>query len=69
MAQRRHGFIDPWVRKIPWGRKWQPTLVFLTGKSHEQRAQVGYSPCGHKQLDMTEHTHTYMHTHTHTHKE
>ena len=20
---RRHGF-DPWVRKIPWRRKWQP---------------------------------------------
>ena len=21
--------IDPWVRKIPWRRKWQPTPVFL----------------------------------------
>ena len=26
--------LDPWVRKIPWRRKWQPTLVFLPGKSH-----------------------------------
>ena len=25
---RRHGF-DPWVGKIPWRRKWQPTPVFL----------------------------------------
>ena len=29
---RRHGF-DPWVRKIPWRRKWQPTPVFLPGES------------------------------------
>ena len=28
---RRHGF-DPWVRKIPWRRKWQTTLVLLPGK-------------------------------------
>ena len=26
-----YGF-DPWVRKIPWRRKWQPTLVFFLGK-------------------------------------
>ena len=25
---------DPWVRKIPWRRKWQPASVFLPGKSH-----------------------------------
>ena len=30
---KRVGF-DPWVRKIPWRRKWQPTPVFLPGKSH-----------------------------------
>ena len=29
----RHGF-DPWVEKIPWKRKWQPTPVFLPGESH-----------------------------------
>ena len=28
---KRHGF-DPWVRKIPWRRKWQPTAVFLHGQ-------------------------------------
>ena len=38
--------LDPWIRKISWRRKWQPTLVFLPGKSHEQRSLVGYSPTG-----------------------
>ena len=36
--------FNPWVRKIPWRRKWQPTPVFLPGKSHGQRSLVGYSP-------------------------
>ena len=30
--------FSPWVRKIPWRRKWQPTPVFLPGKSHGQRS-------------------------------
>ena len=29
---RRHRF-DPWVRKCPWRRAWQPTPVFLLGES------------------------------------
>jgi len=29
--------FDPWVGKIPWRRKWQPTLVFMPEKSHGQR--------------------------------
>ena len=37
--------------------KWQPTSVFLPGKSHGQRSVVGYSPCGHKELDTTERLH------------
>ena len=40
--------------KIPWRRKWQPTPVFLAGKSHGGRSLVGYSPWGHKESDMTE---------------
>jgi len=32
MRRRRHEFI-PWVGKIPWGRAWQPTPVFLPGES------------------------------------
>ena len=38
---KRCGF-DPWVGKIPWRRKWQPTPVFLPGKSHGQRSLAGY---------------------------
>ena len=37
---KRLGF-DPWVRKIPWNRRWQPTLVFLPGKSHGRRSLAG----------------------------
>ena len=32
------------VRKIPWRRKWQPTPVFLPGKSHGQRSLEDYTP-------------------------
>ena len=46
---RRLGF-NPWVRKIPWRRKWQWTPVFLPGESHGQRSLVGYSPWGHKRV-------------------
>ena len=46
--------LHPWVGKIPWNRKWQPTPVFLPGKFHGQRSLVGYSPWGRKELDMTE---------------
>ena len=47
--QKRHGF-HLWVGKIPWRRAWQPTKVFLPGKSHGQRNLVGYSPWGHKSV-------------------
>ena len=53
---RRHrkcGF-NPWVRKIPWRRAWQPTPVFLAGGVHGERSLVGYSPWGCKESDMTE---------------
>ena len=33
----------PWVRKIPWRRKWQATPAFLPGKFHGQRSLAGYS--------------------------
>ena len=49
---RRPGF-DPWVGKIPWRRKWQPTPVLLPWKSHGRRSLVGYSPWGCKESDMT----------------
>ena len=53
-AQKRHGF-GPWVGKISWSRKWQPSPVFLPGKFHGQWSLVGYSSGGHKESDMTEH--------------
>ena len=36
-----------------WKRKWQPTPVFLPGKSHGQRSPAGYSPRGCKESDRT----------------
>ena len=39
------------VRKVPWNRKWQPTPVFLPGKSHEERSLVDCSPWGCKGHD------------------
>ena len=39
---RTPGF-DPWVQKIPWRRKWQPTPGFLPGESHGQRSLVAGS--------------------------
>ena len=50
---KRCGF-DPWVRKILWRRKWQPTLVFFPGKSHRQRSLAGYSTRDSKESDTTE---------------
>ena len=32
----RRSRFNPWVRKIPWRRKWQPTPVFLPGESHRK---------------------------------
>ena len=54
---RRPGF-DPWVGKITWRRKWQPTPVFLPGKFLGQRNMVGYSPWGCKESDTTEQLHS-----------
>ena len=53
-AKRR--VFDPWVGKIPWRRKWQPTPVFFPGESHGQRSLVGYSPRGRNASDVTEAT-------------
>ena len=44
----------------PLERGMEPTPVFLNGKSHGQKSLAGYSPWGHKELDMTEElTHTH----------
>ena len=54
----RPGF-DPWVGKIPWTGKWQPTPVFLPGKSHGQRSLAGLQSIGSQRVGHnwgTEHT-------------
>ena len=43
MQETQEMWVPSWVRKIPWGRKWHPTLVFLPGESHGQRSLAGYS--------------------------
>ena len=50
---KRCGYY-PWVGKVPWSRKWQPTPVFLPGKFKGQRSLAGYSPWGCKESDTTE---------------
>ena len=50
----KRGGFNPWVRKIPWRRKWQPTPVFLPGESHGQMSLEGYCPWGCKESDITE---------------
>ena len=53
-CQYRRCVYDPWVGQIPWRRKWQPTPVFLPGKSHGQRSLAGYIVHGvAKESDMT----------------
>ena len=52
--------LDPWVRKIPWRRKWQPTPVFTPREAHGQCSLGGYRPWGPKsrtQLSDWAHTH------------
>ena len=48
------------VGKIPWGRDWQPTPVFLPGEAQGQRSLVGYSPWSHKESDTTEAADTHI---------
>ena len=62
--------FDPWVKKIPWRRKWQPSPIFLSEKFHGQRSLVGYSPWGCKESEMTEqactHAWTFQKRNTHS---
>ena len=53
---RWHSGFDPWVGKIPWRRKWQPTPVFWPGEFHGQKSLVDIVH-GVTESDMTEHMH------------
>ena len=48
-----------WVITVSWRRKWQPTPVFLPGKSYGQGSLVGYSPWGRKRVGHELATTTY----------
>ena len=54
MREIRKLRLGPWVGKITWRRKWQPTPAFLPGKSYGHKSLVGYSPWFHEESDMTE---------------
>ena len=43
-----------------WRGQWQPTPVFLPGKSHGQRSLVGGSPWGRQESDTTERLHFHF---------
>ena len=58
LSTMRETRLDPWVRKIPWRRKWQSTPVLLPGKSHGWRNLVGYSPWGRQESGTTERLHS-----------
>ena len=60
--RHRRGKLNPWVRNIPWKRDWQPTPVFLSGKSQGQRSLMGYSLWGQRESNTTEHAcnHTFV---------
>ena len=45
--------FDPWIRKIPWRREWQPTPIFFLGEFHGQRSLESYSPWGLRESDTT----------------
>ena len=47
-------WVQCWVGKISWRRKWLPTPVFLPGELHELRILVGYNAWSRKESDTTE---------------
>ena len=61
--RREAGSIPESGRSLGVG--WQPSPVFLPGKSKGQRNLVGYSPWGHRFIHDWSYTHTHTHTYTH----
>ena len=51
--------IRPWVGKIPLKKEMATPPVFSSGNSLGQGCLAGYSPEGHKELDMTEQLYTH----------
>ena len=61
---RRHGF-DPWVKKIPWRRVWQPTPESLPGESRGQRSLAGHRVAKSRTCLKRLSTHSGTHSHIH----
>jgi len=56
--RRRKGQgFDPLVGRIPWGRKWQTTPVFLPGESHGQRSLACYHRVAKSQTQLNDLAH------------
>ena len=55
-------YIDIQIQIDIWRRKWQPTSVFMPGKSHGLRNLVGYRPWDRKESDTTERLHFHFQT-------
>ena len=52
--------FDPWVGKIPWRSKWQPTPVLFPEKFHGWRSLIGFSPWGREESDTNERLHIFF---------
>ena len=55
--------FDSWVGKIPWSRKWQPTLQYSCLENSMDRGAWRATVHGITESDSTEHTHTHTHIH------
>ena len=49
-------WVQSWVGKTPWSKKWQWAIVFLSGNFHGERSRESYSPWSCKESDTTEPT-------------
>ena len=61
--QKKHEF-DPWVRKIPWRRTWQPSPVFVPGESPWKEEPGGLQPMGSQTDTVSTHVNTKSPLHT-----
>ena len=61
-CQCRRCGSNPWVWKIPWRRKWQPTPIFLPRKSHGWRSLASYSSQGFKRVNHDLATKQHVHS-------
>ena len=59
MQETQETQVWPLGWEDPLERKWQPTPVFLPGKSYGQSSLAGYKSTGHKESDTTERVFKY----------